>query len=227
TRPRRPDHSSDRSQTSHDHQGQAHRRQLHVFDTTLRDGSQREGINLTVADKLTIARHLDEFGVGSSRAAGRAPTPATPSSSPVPARRSSSGTPSWSPSARPAGRAVRRRRIPQVKALLESGAPGDHAGRQVPRPPRELALRTTLEENLEMVRDTVSHLREQAAGSSSTASTSSTDTGPTPEYAKAVVKAAADAGADVVILCDTNGGMLPAQIQAVVSTVIADTGAGS
>ena len=37
---------------------------FHVFDTTLRDGAQREGINLTVADKLTIARHLDEFGVG-------------------------------------------------------------------------------------------------------------------------------------------------------------------
>ncbi|MGW1546170.1 hypothetical protein, partial [Streptomyces sp. NPDC002346] len=37
---------------------------FHVFDTTLRDGAQREGINLTVADKLTIARHLDDFGVG-------------------------------------------------------------------------------------------------------------------------------------------------------------------
>ena len=37
---------------------------FHVFDTTLRDGAQREGINLTVADKLAIARHLDEFGVG-------------------------------------------------------------------------------------------------------------------------------------------------------------------
>lgn len=37
---------------------------FHVFDTTLRDGAQREGINLTVSDKLTIARHLDDFGVG-------------------------------------------------------------------------------------------------------------------------------------------------------------------
>src|SRR5579859_7917004 len=38
--------------------------EFHVFDTTLRDGAQREGINLTVADKLAIARYLDEFGVG-------------------------------------------------------------------------------------------------------------------------------------------------------------------
>ncbi|MET7439016.1 hypothetical protein ABZS63_15975, partial [Streptomyces sp. NPDC005568] len=37
---------------------------FHVFDTTLRDGAQRKGINLTVADKLAIARHLDDFGVG-------------------------------------------------------------------------------------------------------------------------------------------------------------------
>src|SRR5882672_4982846 len=37
---------------------------FHVFDTTLRDGAQREGINLSVADKLAIARLLDEFGVG-------------------------------------------------------------------------------------------------------------------------------------------------------------------
>jgi len=37
---------------------------LHVYDTTLRDGAQQEGLNLSVADKLTIARHLDDLGVG-------------------------------------------------------------------------------------------------------------------------------------------------------------------
>ena len=38
--------------------------QFHVYDTTLRDGAQQEGLNLTVADKLVIARHLDRLGVG-------------------------------------------------------------------------------------------------------------------------------------------------------------------
>jgi 2-isopropylmalate synthase len=38
--------------------------EFHVYDTTLRDGAQQEGLNLTVADKLVIARHLDELGVG-------------------------------------------------------------------------------------------------------------------------------------------------------------------
>ncbi len=75
---------------------------FHVFDTTLRDGAQREGINLTVADKLAIARHLDEFGVGFIEGGWPGANPATPSSSPAPGRRSSSATPSWSPSAPPA-----------------------------------------------------------------------------------------------------------------------------
>ena len=97
----------------------------------------------------------------SSRAAGRAPTPATPSSSPAPSRRSTSGTRSWSRSAPPAGAACKASDDPQVKALLDSGAPvvtlvAKSHDRHV-----ELALRTTLEENLEMVRDTVSYLRAQ------------------------------------------------------------------
>lgn len=84
---------------------------FHVFDTTLRDGAQREGINLTVADKLTIARYLDDFGVGYIEGAGRGPIPGTPSSSPAPGRSSTSSTPSWSRSAPPGGPAAARRTI--------------------------------------------------------------------------------------------------------------------
>lgn len=75
---------------------------FHVFDTTLRDGAQREGINLTVADKLTIARHLDDFGVGFIEGGWPGANPATPSSSPVPPPSWNCGTPRWSPSAPPA-----------------------------------------------------------------------------------------------------------------------------
>ncbi|WP_318207719.1 hypothetical protein [Streptomyces sp. SJL17-1] len=65
---------------------------FHVFDTTLRDGAQREGINLTVADKLTIARHLDEFGVGFIEGCCCAPRPrAGPAATTAP----SPGGPSW------------------------------------------------------------------------------------------------------------------------------------
>lgn len=83
---------------------------FHVFDTTLRDGAQREGINLTVADKLAIARHLDDFGVGFIEGGWPGANPGTPSSSPAPSRRSTSGTPSWSRLERLVARGRRRRR---------------------------------------------------------------------------------------------------------------------
>ncbi len=198
---------------------------FHVFDTTLRDGAQREGINLTVADKLTIARHLDAFGVGYIE--GGWPG-ANPRDTEFFARAQQEITfenaqlVAFGATRRAGGSAAED---PQVKALLNSGAPvitlvAKSHDRHV-----ELALRTTLDENLEMVRDTVSHLREQGRRVFVDCEHFFDGYRANPAYAKAVVRAAYEAGAEVVILCDTNGGMLPAQVQAVVSTVIADTGA--
>ncbi|RDL08376.1 citramalate synthase [Streptomyces sp. HB202] len=198
---------------------------FHVFDTTLRDGAQREGINLTVADKLTIARHLDTFGVGYIE--GGWPG-ANPRDTEFFARAQkeivfeNAQLVAFGATRRAGGSAADD---PQVKALLTSGAPvitlvAKSHDRHV-----ELALRTTLEENLEMVRDTVSHLREQGRRVFVDCEHFFDGYRANAAYAKSVVRTAHEAGAEVVILCDTNGGMLPAQIQAVVSTVIADTGA--
>ncbi|CAO0830454.1 (R)-citramalate synthase OS=Streptomyces microflavus OX=1919 GN=cimA PE=3 SV=1 [Streptomyces microflavus] len=112
-----------------------------------------------------------------------------------------------------------------MQALLNSGAPVITLVAKAHDRHVELALRTTLEENLEMVRDTVSHLREQGRRVFVDCEHFFDGYRANAEYAKSVVRTAYEAGAEVVILCDTNGGMLPAQIQAVVSTVIADTGA--
>lgn len=198
---------------------------FHVFDTTLRDGAQREGINLTVADKLTIARHLDDFGVGFIE--GGWPG-ANPRDTEFFARAQqeidfkNAELVAFGATRRAGAKASED---PQVKALLASGAPvitlvAKSHDRHV-----ELALRTTLDENLEMVRDTVSYLREQGRRVFVDCEHFFDGYRANPEYAKDVVRAASEAGADVVILCDTNGGMLPAQVQAVVSTVLADTGA--
>lgn len=198
---------------------------FHVFDTTLRDGAQREGINLTVADKLTIARHLDDFGVGFIE--GGWPG-ANPRDTEFFSRAQQEITfrhaqlVAFGATRRPGAKASED---PQVRALLESGAPvitlvAKSHDRHV-----ELALRTTLEENLEMVRDTVSYLCEQGRRVFVDCEHFFDGYRANPEYAKSVVRSAAEAGADVVVLCDTNGGMLPAQIQAVVATVLADTGA--
>lgn len=198
---------------------------FHVFDTTLRDGAQREGINLTVADKLAIARHLDDFGVGFIEGGWPGANPrdtefferARKEIAFRHARLVAFGA------TRKAG--VRAEDDPQVQALLDSEAPvvtivAKSHDRHV-----ELALRTTLEENLAMVRDTVRHLRSRGRRVFVDCEHFFDGYRANPEYAKSVVRAAHEAGADVVVLCDTNGGMLPAQVTAVVRTVLADTGA--
>ncbi|MCQ4044444.1 citramalate synthase [Streptantibioticus rubrisoli] len=198
---------------------------FHVFDTTLRDGAQREGINLSVADKLAIARHLDEFGVGFIEGGWPGANPrdtefferARDEIDFRHAQLVAFGA------TRRAG--VRADEDPQVKALLDSGAPvitlvAKSHDRHV-----ELALRTTLEENLAMVRETVSYLRDQGRRVFVDCEHFFDGYRANPEYAKSVVRTAHEAGADVVVLCDTNGGMLPAQVAAVVRTVLADTGA--
>ncbi|MEV1011868.1 citramalate synthase [Streptomyces sp. NPDC049881] len=198
---------------------------FHVFDTTLRDGAQREGINLTVADKLTIARHLDTFGVGFIEGGWPGANPrdteffarARTELDLRHARLVAFG------STRKAGADVAA--DPQVQALLDAEAPvvclvAKSHDRHV-----ELALRTTLDENLAMVRDTVAHLRAHGRRVFVDCEHFFDGYAANPAYALDVVRTAADAGADVVVLCDTNGGMLPAQVQAVVRTVVADTGA--
>ncbi|MFF2737652.1 citramalate synthase, partial [Streptomyces cyaneofuscatus] len=198
---------------------------FHVFDTTLRDGAQREGINLTVADKLTIARHLDTFGVGYIE--GGWPG-ANPRDTEFFARAQqeiafeNAQLVAFGATRRAGGSAAED---PQVQALLNSGAPVITLVAKAHDRHVELALRTTLDENLEMVRDTVSHLREQGRRVFVDCEHFFDGYRANAEYAKSVVRTAYEAGAEVVILCDTNGGMLPAQVQAVVSTVIADTGA--
>ena len=198
---------------------------FHVFDTTLRDGAQREGINLTVADKLAIAGHLDDFGVGLIE--GGWPG-ANPRDTEFFARARTELEFRHAQlvafgSTRRAG--VPAAEDPQVRALVESEAPvvtlvAKSHDRHV-----ELALRTTLDENLAMVRDTVAYLREQGRRVFVDCEHFFDGYRTNAAYAKQVVRTAHEAGADVVVLCDTNGGMLPAQVRAVVATVAADTGA--
>ncbi|GAA1163479.1 2-isopropylmalate synthase [Kitasatospora gansuensis] len=198
---------------------------FHVFDTTLRDGAQREGINLSVADKLTIARHLDEFGVGFIE--GGWPG-ANPRDTEFFARAAAelefrnAQLVAFGATRRAGGKAAED---PQLAALVNSGAPvitlvAKSHDRHV-----ELALRTTLDENLEMVRDSVEYLRSQGRRVFIDCEHFFDGYQANREYALAVVATAHRAGADVVVLCDTNGGMLPLGVRETVADVIATTGA--
>src|SRR6187431_1250046 len=132
---------------------------FHVYDTTLRDGAQQEGLNLSVADKLSIARQLDGLGVGFIEGGWPGANPKDTEFFRVAktdldlrnAKLAAFGA------TRRAG--VKAADDPLVAALRDSGASvvtlvAKSHDRHV-----ELALRTTLEENLAMIRDTVSHLR--------------------------------------------------------------------
>ncbi|MFD7987522.1 citramalate synthase [Kitasatospora indigofera] len=198
---------------------------FHVFDTTLRDGAQREGINLTVADKLNIARYLDEFGVGFIE--GGWPG-ANPRDTEFFARAAAeldlqhAQLVAFGATRRAGGSAADD---PQLAALVNSGAPvitlvAKSHDRHV-----ELALRTTLDENLAMVRDSVSYLRSQGRRVFIDCEHFFDGYKANRDYALAVVRAAHEAGADVVVLCDTNGGMLPAGVHEIVADVLATTGA--
>ncbi|RYP88897.1 citramalate synthase [Nocardioides guangzhouensis] len=197
---------------------------FHVYDTTLRDGAQQEGLNLSVQDKLAIARQLDELGVGYIEGGWPGANPRDTEFF----RRA--GTELDLRHARLAAfGATRRAGVPAaddplVAALRDSGASvvtlvAKSHDRHV-----ELALRTTLEENLAMVRDTVEHLR--AGGQTVFLDAEHFFDGyrDNRSYALEVLRTAAEAGAEVVALCDTNGGMLPGWVSEVVHDVIDTTG---
>ncbi|MEO7446920.1 MAG: citramalate synthase, partial [Humibacillus sp.] len=198
---------------------------LHVYDTTLRDGAQQEGLNLSVQDKLTIAALLDELRVdfieGGWPGANpkdteffeRARTELTFSHAVLAA---------FGATRRAGGRAASD---PQVQALLASEASvvclvaKSHTGHV------ERALRTTVEENLAMVSDTVSHLVAHGRRVFLDCEHFFDGWHLDRDYALSVVRTADEAGAEVIVLCDTNGGMLPHLVEKVVADVIASTGA--
>jgi 2-isopropylmalate synthase len=207
--------------------GETHMRDdsFHVYDTTLRDGAQQEGLNLSVADKLVIARQLDELGVGFIEGGWPGAIPkdteffrrAQTELSLKHAQLAAFGA-----TRRPGAKAADD---PQVAALRDSGAPivtlvAKSHDRHV-----ELALRTTLEENLAMIADTVSHLTSSGQRVFLDAEHFFDGYKSNPAYALEVIQTATAAGAALVCLCDTNGGMMPTELADIVRTIQDQTSA--
>ncbi|SOD73389.1 2-isopropylmalate synthase [Jatrophihabitans sp. GAS493] len=197
---------------------------FHVFDTTLRDGAQREGISYSVADKLAVARLLDQVGVGFIE--GGWPG-AMPKDSEFFAR-AADGELILKNAILSAFGATRRAGVAveddaQVQALLDSRAQVITLVAKSDVAHVELALRTTPEENLAMVHDTVAFLRAHDRrvfiDCEHFFDGYQRDSG----YGVAVLEAAAAAGASVGVLCDTNGGMLPVGVRDIVVDVAART----
>ncbi|MDT4951759.1 MAG: 2-isopropylmalate synthase, partial [Pseudonocardiales bacterium] len=194
--------------------------EFHVFDTTLRDGAQREGITYSVADKLAVARLLDQVGVGFIE--GGWPG-AMPKDTEFFAR-AADGELTLRHAVLVAFGATRKAGVRveddrQVRALLDSRASVITLVAKSDVWHVERALRTTLEENLAMVRDTVAFLRAEGRRVFLDCEHFFDGYKHDPDYGIRVLDAAASAGADVGVLCDTNGGMLPMDVHDVVSEV--------
>src|SRR5215831_4952574 len=169
---------------------------FHVYDTTLRDGAQQEGLSLTVADKLAIARRLDEFGVGFIEGGWPGAIPKDTEffrRARTELRLAHARLAAFGSTRRPDAVAADD---PQVAALRESGAPvvtlvAKSHDRHV-----QLALRTTLTENLAMIADTVGHLRGEGRRVFLDAEHFFDGYRSDPAYALEVVRTAVAAGAD-------------------------------
>ena len=198
---------------------------FHIYDTTLRDGAQQEGLNLSVHDKLTIARHLDDLGVGFIEGGWPGANPKDTEFFKLATKELKLKNATFV--AFGATRRANTKAADDVllRALAESGAPvvtlvAKSHDRHV-----ELALKTDLQENLAMIKDSIKFLRQGGQRVFLDAEHFFDGYRANPAYALEVVRVAAEAGADVIALCDTNGGMLPDELSDVVSRVISDSSA--
>jgi 2-isopropylmalate synthase len=196
---------------------------IEIYDTTLRDGTQGEGISLSVADKLKIAVELDRLGVDFIEGGW-------PGSNPKDAEffRRAVESP-WRHATICAFGSTRRAHgaveaDANLRALLESQAPVlTLVCKSSVLHVREV-LETTLEENLAMIRDSVLYLRGQGRRVIHDAEHFFDGFALDPEYALATLRAALDAGVERLVLCDTNGGTLTGFISEAVHAVRAALG---
>ena len=189
-----------------------------LYDTTLRDGTQMEGMSLSVDDKLRIAERLDQLGVHFIEGGW-------PGSNPKDEEFFRQAKDLKLTSASIVAFGSTRHAMSRVeddaniRALLDSGAPvvtlvGKTSETHVSR-----VLETSLEENLAMIRESIAYIHEHGRRVLFDAEHFFDGYNENPEYTLACVRAAAEAGAEYVVLCDTNGGSLPGDIYATVSAV--------
>lgn len=188
-----------------------------MYDTTLRDGTQAEEISLQLMDKIAIAHKLDEMGMDFIEAGW-------PGSNPKDEEffekakgiRLSHGKITAFGSTRRKG--IKASDDPQIIALLKASEVITIFGKSWHLHVKE-ALRTTLEENLEMINDSVSYLRQNADTVFYDAEHFFDGYKDNPDYALKTLEAAHEGGAQCLILCDTNGGTLPSEIREITNVV--------
>jgi 2-isopropylmalate synthase len=192
------------------------RERLYLFDTTLRDGQQTQGVQFSTPEKRVIAAALDALGVDyieggwpganptdSEFFAGRAPTRAAMTAFGMTKR---------------VGRSAENDDV--LAAVLDAGTPAVCLVGKTHEFHVKTALGCTLEENREAIRASVAHCVAKGREALFDAEHFFDGYRANPDYALDCLRAALEAGARWVVLCDTNGGTLPAEVGRVVAEVI-------
>lgn len=191
---------------------------VEVYDTTLRDGTQMEGMSLSCDDKLRIAEHLDTLGVDFIEGGW-------PGSNPKDVEFFERAKDvEWKNVAITAFGSTRRAQLraeddPQLKTLIDAGTPvctifGKTWNMHVTE-----VLRTTLEENLRMVEESVAFLSQSGRRVIYDAEHFFDGYKSDSEYALETLRAAEQAGAETLVLCDTNGGSMPWEVDEIIRTL--------
>ena len=190
-----------------------------IYDTTLRDGTQGTGISFSTLDKIRVAEKLDDFGVHYIEGGWPGSNPKDAAFFEEAAKRT------WKNAKITAFGMTRRGKMkveddPQVKMLLDAKTPVvTVVGKTWALHVTEV-FQVTLEENLAMIADTVAYLKQHGREVLYDAEHFFDSFKEDLEYSLKTVKAAADAGADLIVLCETNGGALPEFVEDVTRKVV-------
>lgn len=192
---------------------------ISLYDTTLRDGNQDRKISLSLADKLQIARILDHFGFDYIE--GGWPNPSNPTDEEFfqkikEVKMKHAKIAAFGSTRRPK---VLPENDPLLQALVKSGAPVKTIfGKSWDLHVTDV-IRTTLEENLDMIESSVAYLKEHSEEVIYDAEHFFDGYKANPEYAIETLKAAELGHADCIVLCDTNGGTMPWELEEIVKEV--------
>lgn len=193
---------------------------ISIFDTTLRDGTQGEGISLSAEDKLKIAQKLDTLGVHYIEGGN----PGSNSKDIEFFQRIKQFNLRAKVTA--FGSTRRKNSIADqdanLRRIIESGVPAATLVGKSWDFHVHTALQTTLEENLAMISDSFALLKRSGMEAIFDAEHFFDGYKNNPEYALAVLRSAQNAGADWLVLCDTNGGTMPSEVYDIVSRVSAE-----
>ncbi|MCJ7473133.1 MAG: citramalate synthase, partial [Actinobacteria bacterium] len=191
---------------------------IYIYDTTLRDGVQRADISFSVKDKLELIERFDDIGIDYIEVGFPASNPKEmqlfdqlKSHKCKYSKIMAFGMTRY--------KDIKVEKDENLKVLIDSGADGVCVVGKSSRSHVEKVIETTIENNLSMISDTIKYLKNYFSEVHFDAEHFFDGFKEDPEYALMTLEAAGDAGADFVCICDTNGGILPVEVEAIVEKV--------